>query len=77
MVLRTLCRVFQMFSKCPSALNTYPINNNGSSERGTDDARDGADSVGYAHQNGGVLGSHVKMVHTKPGPGETAQSQGQ
>ena len=62
--------------KIPEAL-PYSINNNGACERGTDDAWNGPDSVGNSHQDGGVLRSHVQVIHTKPGPGEPAQAQGQ
>ena len=66
-----------MFSQYLNVPLTYSINDNGPRERGTDDAGDGADGVGYAHQDGRVLGSHVKVIHTKPGPSETAKPQGQ
>ena len=69
--------MFSKYSSLSPLLTTYSINNNGSSERGTDDARDGADGVGDSHQDGGVLGSHVQVVHAEPGPGEAAQTQGQ
>lgn len=33
---------------------------------GADEARDGADAVGHAHEDTGVARSDVQMVHVKP-----------
>ena len=57
--------------------STYSVHDDGARERWTEDAGDGADSVGYSHQNGRVLGGHVEVVHTKPGPGEAAEAEGE
>ena len=51
--------------------SSHPVLDNESSDRRTDDPRDGADGVGHSHQDGGVLRRDVQVVDGESGPGET------
>ncbi len=44
---------------------------------GADDAGNGSDGVGDAHEDGGVLRGDVQVVDGEPGPGEAAAAEGQ
>ena len=55
----------------------YPIFDDESGDGWADDARNGPDGVGDAHQDGRVLGSDVQVVDGEPGPREAAAAQAQ
>ena len=56
---------------------THPVLDNGPCKSRTKNARDSTNSVRDAHEYGCILRSNIKMVHTKPCPGQPTQSQGQ
>ena len=57
--------------------SSHPVLDNESSDRRTDDPRDGADGVGDTHEDGGILGRDVEVVDAEPGPGEAAAAEGE
>jgi hypothetical protein len=47
---------------------THPVVNDCPGEGGAEDAGYGPHSVGDPHQDGGILRSHVQVIHTKSAP---------
>ncbi len=47
---------------------THPVVNDCPGEGGAEDARYGPHGVGDPHQDGGVLRSHVQVIHPKSAP---------
>ena len=55
-----------IYTHTPSPPQTDLVMDDGIGQAGTDDARDGCEGVGQPHQNAGVLGGDVQVVHTEP-----------
>ena len=56
-------------------MKPHPVLYDEPRDDGADDARDGADGVGDAHQDGGVLRGDVQVVDGETSPGEAAAAQ--